>query len=58
MCCRKPAYDFYGPHIIMNPVGSLLNNDWIIEHYSTWGSQVVLAAKPHQEHGGNIKNFV
>ena len=58
VCCRKPTY---GPHeapIIMEQIQMLLNNDWIRECKGAWGSQIVLAAKPHQEHIQHIKDFV
>ena len=58
VCCRRPAY---GPHekpIIMEQIDSLLANDWIEECGGVWGSMIVLAAKPHQEHIKDIKKFV
>ena len=58
ICCRKPAY---GPHkgpVIMDQIESLLDNDWTRKCGGPWGSQIVSAAKPHQDHIDNIKNFV
>ena len=56
--CRRPTY---GPHerpIILEQISSLLDNDWIEECGGAWGSMIVLAAKPHQEHIEDIKNFI
>jgi hypothetical protein len=58
VCCKKPHY---GPHeskIIMEHVNVLLSNGWIRECYGPWGSSIVLAAKPHQEHILDIQDFV
>ena len=58
VCCKKPAY---GPHestIIMKQVQQLLANGWIKRCQGPWGSLIVLAAKPHQEHVTNIDNFI
>ena len=58
VCCRRPTY---GPHekpIIMDQISSLLANDWIEECGGAWGSMIVLAAKPHQEHIDDIKKFI
>ncbi len=58
VCCRKPAY---GPHeskIIMEQVNNLLANKWIRRCKGAWGSLIVLAAKPHQEHVTNIEDFI
>ncbi len=58
LCCKKPTY---GPHkapIIMDNIHTLLSNNWIEECHGPWGSMVVLAAKPHQEHITNIKDFI
>ena len=58
ICCRKPQY---GPHeskIIMNNIQTLLDNNWIKECGGPWGSMIVLAPKPHQEHVTDIKDFV
>ena len=57
-CCRKPSY---GPHeskIIMAQVEQLKYNNWIRKCEGPWGSMVVLAQKPHQEHITDIKEFV
>ena len=58
VCCRKPSY---GPHeskIIMAQVEQLKNNNWIRKCEGPWGSMVVLAQKPHQEHITDIKEFL
>ena len=58
VCCRRPTY---GPHekpIIMEQISSLLKNDWIEECGGAWGSMIVLAAKPHQEHIDDITKFI
>ena len=58
VCCRKPHY---GPHegkIIMEHLDVLLHNGWICVCEGPWGSSIVLAAKPHQEHISNIYDFV
>ena len=49
------------PHeskIIMEQIDSLSHNDWIDECGGPWGSLIVLAPKPHQEHVTDIKDFV
>lgn len=51
----------YGPHeskIMMQQIEALLANDWIEETLGAWGSIIVLAPKPHQEHVENIDDFV
>ena len=51
----------YGPHeskIMMEQVEGLLANDWIEETKGAWGSIIVLAPKPHQEHIEDIDEFV
>jgi hypothetical protein len=58
VCCQKPHY---GPHeskIIMHHINSLLSNDWIGECGGAWGSLIVLAPKPHQEHVNDINDFI
>lgn len=58
VCCRKPQY---GPHeskIIMESIDALKHNSWIRECKGPWGSSIVLAPKPHQEHINDIKEFV
>jgi hypothetical protein len=42
----------------MGHIQSLLRNDWIEECGGAWGSLIVLAPKPHQEHIDNISDFV
>jgi hypothetical protein len=58
VCCRKPHY---GPHegkIIMEHLQVLLHNGWIRLCSGPWGSTIVLAAKPHQEHIFDIAEFI
>ena len=57
--CTKQTQ--YGPHetkIIMEQIQALLKNDWIEECDGPWGSIIVLAPKPHQEHITHIDDFV
>jgi hypothetical protein len=42
----------------MDHIRSLLHNDWIEECGGAWGSLIVLAAKPHQEHIDDIADFI
>jgi len=58
VCCKKPNYGPYESKIIMKCIRALLGNDWIELCYGTWGSAIVLAAKPHQEHVVDIKDFI
>jgi hypothetical protein len=58
VCCRKPHY---GPHegkIIMEHLQVLIHNGWIRLCSGPWGSTIVLAAKPHQEHIFDIAEFI
>ena len=58
VCCKSRQY---GPHessIMMSQVEALLNNDWIEESQGPWGSIIVLAPKPHQEHIMDIEEFI
>ena len=58
VCCKKPHY---GPHeskIIMEQVEVLKANGWIRKCFGPWGSSIVLAAKPHQEHVLSISDFI
>ena len=58
ICCRNPTY---GPHkksIIMEQISSLLDNDWIVVCGGSWGTQIVLSAKPHQEHIDDMNKFI
>jgi len=52
----------YGPYegeIIMTQIRQLLGSEWIDKCGSRpWGSQVVLAAKPHQEKVESIEDFI
>jgi len=58
VCCRKPSYGPYESRIIMEQVNQLLHNKWIEECEGPWGSMIVLAQKPHQEHITNINDFI
>ena len=42
----------------MKLMKSLINNDWIEECEGAWGSTIVLAAEPHQEHIRDIMKFI
>ena len=42
----------------MKQINDLLKNNWIEECGGSWGSMIVLAAKPHQEHVHDIRQFV
>jgi len=42
----------------MKQLKSLLSNDWIELCFGAWGSSIVLAAKPHQEHVLDIEDFI
>jgi hypothetical protein len=58
VCCCKPHY---GPHegkIIMEQICVLLHNKWIRPCLGPWGSSIVFAAKPHQEHVTYIADFI
>jgi len=58
VCCKKPHY---GPHeskIIMEQLEVLKANGWIRKCFGAWGSSIVLAAKPHQEHIIDINEFI
>jgi hypothetical protein len=58
VCCKEPQY---GPHetkIIMEHIAALKHNGWIKPCKGPWGSMIVLAPKPHQEHIENIEDFV
>ena len=51
----------YGPHesiIMMEHIHALLKNGWIELCKGPWGSIIVLAPKPHQEHVTDIEDFV
>ena len=58
VCCRKPLYGHYESKVILEQVQQLLINGWIEKCEGPWGSMVVLAQKPHQEHITDINNFV
>ena len=58
VCYRKPSYGPYESKVIMKEIEDLLHNRWIEECGGPWGSMIVLAQKPHQEHITNIEDFV
>ena len=58
VCCRKPSYGPYESKVIMSQLEDLLSNKWIEECGGPWGSMIVLAQKPHQEHVRHINDFV
>jgi hypothetical protein len=58
VCCPKPHDGLHESKIILDHIQSLLHNDWIEECGGAWGSLIVLAPKPHQEHVDNIDDFV
>ncbi len=58
VCCKKPAYGPHESRIIMEQIENLLKNKWIRKCKGPWGSLIVLAAKPHQEHVDNIDDFI
>ena len=58
VCCIKPRYGLYESKIIIQHIKALLENDWIERCEGPWGSSIVLAAKPHQEHIRGIDEFV
>jgi len=58
VCCRKPAYGPYKAEIIMTFVRQLLANLWINRCKGPWGSQIISAQKPHQEHITSIDDFI
>lgn len=55
--CKQPNYGPHESNIIMTHIDALLKNDWIEECEGPWGSLIVLAPKPHQEHITNIEDF-
>ena len=57
-CCPKPQYGYHESNIIMEQVTTLLKNLWIEECEGPWGSMIVLAPKPHQEHIKNIEDSI
>ena len=58
VCCKKPAYVPYESKIIMDQFQQLLANGWAKRCKRQWGSLIVLAYKPHQEHVTNICDFI
>ena len=58
VCCCRPTYETHEKPIIIDNISSLLANNWIEECGVSWGSMIVLAAKPHQEHINNIKQCI
>jgi hypothetical protein len=58
VCCKKPHYGPHESHMIMEQLEVLKANGWIRKCFGPWGSSVVLAAKPHQEHIHSIEDFI
>ena len=58
ICYHKPTYSPYKAPIIMKKIISLLDSDWISERGGQWSIQIVLAAKPHQEHINDTNKFI
>ena len=50
VCCHKPQYKPYELKIVMSQIEALLQNKCIEECGGPWGSSIILAAKPRQEH--------
>ena len=59
ICCKKSRY---GPHeskVILKQVKVLLANGWIERcPEGGWGSPIVLAPKPHQEHVTDVDDLI
>ena len=59
VACRKPKYGPLESTVIQSQVETLVANKQILLcNDSPWLSTIVLAAKPHQEHVTNIKDFI
>ena len=58
VCCKKPHYGPHESNIIMQHLEVLKANGWIHKCFGPWGSAIVLAAKPHQEHITDIADFI
>ena len=59
VCCKKPNYGANESKVIMETIETLLANNFIEEsREGGWGSPIVLAPKPHQEHVTEIENFI
>ena len=58
VCCKKTTYGPYKSKIIMEQVQKLQSNGWVKRCKGPWGSLIVLAANPHQEHFTDIDNFI
>ena len=58
VCCRVPRYRPHESNIIMDKIGDLLKNDFIEKRKGPWESQIVLTAKPHQDHIQKNEDFV
>ena len=42
----------------MDKIGDMLNNDFIEKRKGPWGGQIVITAKPHQDHIQKNEDFV
>ena len=58
LCYKKKSYGPYESKIIMELLTQLLGNNWISKCSVPWGSLIVLAPKPHQEHIFDINVFI
>jgi hypothetical protein len=58
ICFRKPHYGLHEGKLVMTHIAVLLHNGWIGLCSGAWGSTIVLAAKPHQEHVLDILDFI
>ena len=59
VCCMKPCYCPHEGRIILKQVKVLLA-EGLIEQCATggWGSPIVLAPKPHQEHVNMVEDLI
>ena len=58
VCCRQPNYRFYERKIMNKHITVLEDSRLITECEDSWGSLLLLAAKPHQEMCFNINDFI
>ena len=56
--CQLTTYEPHGNPITMDQISSLLDNNWIEGCGDSWGSMIVIAAKPYQEHIMDIKKSI
>ena len=55
VCCKFPMYGTNESRIIIDQIGNILKNDCIEDCKGSWGMQIVLVGKPHQDHVENIE---